>query len=313
MTTPGARSKNAKKNPCGRCEDECNAANGLVCGFCEQWFHLKCVIGMSPEYTDNCDKYVKLFASAALLCQTCRKIASKINKSTRELEIKMGARLVVLEAQKQALEEKVLRMEGRTDEANDRIVRMEQVIQTGMEKAKEEVKEEMSKEMKDKEARSENIVVYGVEESKEADAEKRKEEDERKVKEIADEIGVEIKGLIEVKFRAGKKDETEGKIRPMIVKMTDEETRAKMLDNARKLGRKENWKKVFLSPDLTWKQREEARNEEKRLKDDAEKRNEEAAKNEGANEGKWVVVGKRGARMVVWRGEGAGPTMRAPA
>ena len=57
-----------------------------------------------------------------------------------------------------------------------------------------------------------------------------------------------------------------------------------------------------MSPDLTWQQREEARQEEKRLRDEAEKKNEQA-KNEGRTSGQFIVVGPRGRRRVVWRVE----------
>ena len=68
--------------------------------------------------------------------------------------------------------------------------------------------------------------------------------------------------------------------------------------NARKLAGKDQWKKVFVSPDLTWRQREELKKEEKKLQDDAEKRT-EGLKNEG-KEVKFVVVGQRGRRWVKW-------------
>ena len=77
---------------------------------------------------------------------------------------------------------------------------------------------------------------------------------------MVEEIGVEIKGKMEVKFRAGKKVEG-GKPRPLIVRFEDDETREQLLTHARRLARKEEWRNVFVSPDLTWKQREEVRKE----------------------------------------------------
>ena len=88
----------------------------------------------------------------------------------------------------------------------------------------------------------------------------------------------------------------------MIVRMSDDETRQMLLENARKLARKDEWKRVFISPDLTWQQREAAREEERKLRLEAEKKTEEA-KNEGRGGGKFVVVGPRGRRRVVWRAE----------
>ena len=57
-------------------------------------------------------------------------------------------------------------------------------------------------------------------------------------------------------------------------------------------------KSVFVSQDLTWAQREEARKEEKELRELAEKKTEEAKKD--GKKGKYLVVGQRGRRRVVW-------------
>ena len=119
------------------------------------------------------------------------------------------------------------------------------------------------------------------------------------MKEVAENIGVEIKGEVEVKFRAGKRsEEATAKPRPMIVRVTDDETRESLLKNASRLMRTDNMKRVFISPDLTWEQREEARKVENKLRQEAEKKTEEA-KNEG-RAGKYVVTGQRGRRRIVW-------------
>ena len=119
---------------------------------------------------------------------------------------------------------------------------MEKEIETGMEKAKKEVREEMSTELKAREERSENIVVYGIAESQREEAEERKEEDRKWVLEMAEAIGVGITGEIQVKFHAGKKTEGEEKPRPMVVRIADDDTRQRILENARRLARKEEWK-----------------------------------------------------------------------
>ena len=193
-------------------------------------------------------------------------------------------------------------METKASQVTDKIVEIEQEVETGMEKAKEEVKVEMKEEMREREERATNVVVYGVKESEETDPEKRKKHDAEKVKEMAAKIGVTT-GELEVKFRAGKKnDAANSKPRPMIVRVEDDETRENILRNARRLAREEEWKTVFVSEDLTWKQREEAKAAEKKLREEAEKKTEKA-KNEGKSGGKYVVVGPRGRRRVVWRND----------
>ena len=82
------------------------------------------------------------------------------------------------------------------------------------------------------------------------------------------------------------------------MKVEDDETRAGILANARRMAGKDAWKKVFVSQDWTWKQREEMRKEEIKLKEEAEKRTKE--ENDAQRVGKFVVVGKRGNRWLKW-------------
>ena len=297
----GERAKKKVPSPCGKCEDECKQGNGISCGFCEGWWHSKCIEWMTPEFLDTFDKMKKLYGGSAFLCATCRKLAAKINKSVRDVELRMTDlenRLKTSELERNALAAKIERIEGKADQVKDKVVVMEKDIESGMEKAMIDAKAGVTAEMKEREERSENLVVYGVPESEKENAEDRKKEDEEKVQRMARVVGVEEGEKIEVKFRAGKKSE-EGKPRPLIVKLEDAETRERMLRNSRELGRKEEWRKVFIGPDLTFKQREEAREEERKLREEAEKKSEEA-KNEGRRGGRYVVVGQRGRRRVVW-------------
>ena len=49
---------------------------------------------------------------------------------------------------------------------------------------------------------------------------------------------------------------------------------------------------------MTWQQREEEKKREKQLRDEAEEKNEMAKKD--GKKGKWIVVGKRGRRRLIW-------------
>jgi hypothetical protein len=96
-----------------------------------------------------------------------------------------------------------------------------------LEKAKEEVKDDL----KQIEERSENVVVYGLEEMESEDRNERKEEDLKKMKELMKEIGVENNDLELKAYRAGKRREDK-RPRPMIVTIPDAETKEKTLANA---------------------------------------------------------------------------------
>ena len=303
---PEGTPRTAKKNPCGRCSEECKGGTSLPCAFCETWFHAKCIDGMTPEFIDCCDKLNRLYGGSAFLCVVCRKLVAKLNKSFKDVEKQMSvieARLEKSELENKALKEKIEKMEAQTDQVKVKVGNMEKEIETGMETAKKEVKEEMSMERKEMEEKANNLVVYGLKESEKEDANDRKEEDSEKVRKMAEEIGVEVEGKMEVKFRAGKKLEG-GKSRPLIVRIENDETREQLLTHARRLARKDDWRNVFVSPDLTWKQREEARKEEKRLREEADRMTEQA-KNEGRSDERYVLVGQRGKRRIVrWEERG---------
>ena len=70
--------------------------------------------------------------------------------------------------------------------------------------------------------------------------------------------------------------------------------RERILDNARRLARKDGWTDVYIAPDKTRKQREESKREEERPGGGKTRRTEEATK-EG-KKGKFVVVGSGGKK-----------------
>ena len=292
-----------KKANCGHCKEDTKASTGtsIVCGFCESYFHLKCVDGMTPEFIESCDKMNKMFGGSAFLCVICRKLAAKLNRSFQEVEIRMRViedQLKAAELERDALKEKVGRMENKTDQVKDKVIDIEKEIEAGMEKAKAEMSQGMAKEMRDREGKISGIAIYGLKESEKETSEEQAVEDGEKAKAMIAAIEVEPQGLIEVKYRAGRRNRENDRPRPLIVKVEDDETREKILDNARRLARKEGWKEVYVSPDMTPMQREGSRKEEEKLRAEAETKNEEAKKED--KKGKWVVVGRRGKRWIKW-------------
>lgn len=258
---------------------------------------------MTPDYFDNCRKAYEIWNVSAFICKICRRLMVKMTKRMKELEeavMELRNKVTLLEVEKETVTEKLKVVEGKADQAKHGLVEVEKEVENGMEKAKEEVKLVIKTEMKEREVRSNNIVVYGIPESNEADTDKRKEHDKKQVIEMMKVLEVETKGEVMVKYRAGKIRE-DGKGRPMVVKVKEDEEREKILSHARKLSGKPEWKSVFISPDMTWEQREEEKKVEKRLREEAEKKTEDAKKD--GKTGGYIVVGRRGARRVVWTAE----------
>ena len=201
------------------------------------------------------------------------------------------------------LTERVVKMEGGAEKVKEKVVGMEKEIESGMEKTKKEVTEALETEKTEREEKAANIVIHGLKESTRGKGEERREDDEVAVKQMLRAMEVEAEGEIEVKWRLGKKSD-EAPMRPLVVKFGSKDEKDKVLKNGRKLKRKDPWSTVYVSPDLTYRQRTEARQEEAKLKEEAKEKNEEE-KNDEDREGEWIVVGPRGRRRVVRKKENA--------
>ena len=280
--------------PCAKCDQNCTKSqHALRCECCEQWLHKACIEGMTEEYYDNVVKTKDLFGASAFLCKTCCKVINKVKAGQRELE----GRVKALEVENGDMKKKMAEMERRVGQFEGGL----KTVESGLTKAKEEVREEVQVDMREREERAENLVIFGLKESQKGEAKERVKEDEDRVKELWECLEIEMEeDEAEVKFRAGKKKE-DGKPRPLIVKVKEAEKKERVLSAARKLAKKDSWKGVFLAPDLTPKQREEDKKKEEGRKREAEDKTVEARR-EG-RKGKYIVVGQRGRRRIVWKEE----------
>ena len=127
-------------------------------------------------------------------------------------------------------------------------------------------------EQMEKVQRKKNVVVYNLPESEEEQARDRYKEDEiacRKIFEVMEMENIEQKQLI----RLGKREEY--KIRPVLVKLKDEEAAKEVLVRAKRLRFSEQYAGVFISKDLSRAEREREKNLRKELKELRENETEE--------------------------------------
>ena len=120
--------------------------------------------------------------------------------------------------------------------------------------------------------RKKNFVVYNLPASEEELARDRYTEDEiacRKIFEVMEMENTEQKQLI----RLGKREEY--KIRPVLVKLKDEEAAKEVLVRAKRLRFSEHYAGVFISKDLIRAEREREKNLRKELKELRENETEE--------------------------------------
>ena len=129
--------------PCGKCDENCKKCElSVSCGMCEIWWHKDCIEGMTEAYLDQIIKTEKMFGWSGFLCRVCQKVMAKLNKGMKEME----GRVANLEREKKELALKVEVLEKRVGECKGEI----KVVETGLTKAKEEVKEEMKEELKER-------------------------------------------------------------------------------------------------------------------------------------------------------------------
>ena len=148
-------------------------------------------------------------------------------------------------------------------------------------------------EQMEKVQRKKNVVVYNLPESEEEQARDRYKEDEiacRKIFEIMEMENIEQKQLI----RLGKREEY--KIRPVLVKLKDEEAAKEDLVRAKRLRFSEQYAGVFISKDLSRAEREREKNLRKELK--------ELRKNETEEEWYKIKNGKIVKERIERRGRG---------
>ena len=174
-STPKNTAKPAKKvkYPCGKCNAEVSC--GVACNSCELWFHNKCVEGMTKEYFNNCQKtqYIHLHGFS---------VFASVKKALRETKSELKAVMdwvVMLKLEKEAMAQKVEKIEKGAEMVTERVDVVAKEVASGMEIAKEEVKNDVKTVMAEREERGNNIIIYGLEETKEEDTVKWREEENK--------------------------------------------------------------------------------------------------------------------------------------
>ena len=142
------------------------------------------------------------------------------------------------------------------------------------------------KELYDIEAKRSNIVIFGLPEPERTGTIPPREQDTKVVDEIFDFL-TGGKQAFEIKHRLGAKQD--GKTRPILVNLRDIRSKDEILSKSSTLKGHPLWKKVYVQPDHTKKQREYSRELEAQLKSTAESRNAELKNGE---QWRWVLRGR---------------------
>lgn len=227
---------------CGNCQRPVRESeNGLQCDGCDIWYHAGCERIPVEMY-----KMYKKYKEELWFCQACKPTVKQYIRKMRDIEAKQ----------------------------QDLIARVEQLekgtINKDIDGLVQNITVEEMEEREDRKRRKNNIVLYNLPESDEADPKEREREDNKMCEDLFTNhlkvAGVEIDKVI----RLGRK--VDHRNRPVLVKLQQDGKKWDILSNAECLKNETNlvWKKIGIAPDMTKRQRDQ----NKKLREELqEKRN----------------------------------------
>lgn len=292
---------------CGRCSEKIQKKDDAIeCETCKQPFHITCENVTKTQYKQHlANKRGKNAGLFHFSCATCSRVT-----------VNMMRQMAFLTAQLHDMGKKVDHMESRKADKKE-LKKLDEEMKAGVAKVKEEVTQmkddvtivkekvklmegregtsegstrDIIKEIQDREERRNNVVIFNLPESRSHDPEERVRFDKEEIREIGKICQVNIKKDEMTKvIRMGKNGKD---TRPLLLKFTSEEKKRLLLKNAEKLN-SSRLSRIGIQQDLTTKQREE----EKALKDEADRMTQELS-DEEQGEYKYAVRGPPWARKV---------------
>ena len=223
--------------------------NAICCSKCERWVHQSCSTFNATEYKMlNRKNKINLmwFCDACIPLINCLLRNAPLSPHPRsETEGEMNKKL---------------------DKVIDGFAKLEKAMvnkETAIEEIIEEKVEKYFREKSEREERESNLVFHNLPESSSEDIVDRKSHDIEQVQQILDDLDVDPTYISEP-ARLGKKIETpDGQSKPRLlrVKLGSVSTKKQVLNRAKSLRKSTNqtWTKVYITPDLTYKERVENR------------------------------------------------------
>lgn len=270
---------------CLACNKKCTGSQASVfCQLCSLWCHKTCA-GMSDAVFKSLALQMKEMGMAYWACKSCLNFATKTN-----------ALLKNMDKQLQTMNAKI---DKNTEDIGANRKELKKVdnglrnVERRVEEAKKNICDEMYDELRERETRKLNLVLHGVQEPEDVRNYKEGVEmDKEECGRIFEAINAGVRKE-NLKFckRLGEKSKDP---RPLVIGLTSEETRRRILEKNRELQHS-MYKNVSIVADLTRKQREE----ERRLMAEAEKRNKNLSEEEKSKNLKWMVVGRKGEKRLI--------------
>ena len=288
---PKEKEKQKEKQPAGPPKDPCiycgaNCTTGTIqCASCALWAHNSCT-WLSKEALKGLEVQAKEVGKAYWACRSCMNFNNKWNAQMKE----------------------VSRRQDETDRRVDENSRLIEGVRNIAEEARREVREQanmaetlvgrmeqtMDDELREREVRRLNLVIHGVPEVD--DEIKGNRERSEKDKEQCERIFITMRARTKkdnLRFcrRIGERGNDP---RPIVIGLFSEEEKRHLLDTAKVL-RFTQYEHITFVPDLTKGQRKG----EQRLRDEAQRRNNQLTREDLEKNLKWIIVGLRGEKRLI--------------
>lgn len=275
--------------------------SGVKCEVCDEWFHSKC-----QNVPDDTYQFMMDNKSMHWYCVTCNKSVGKILKVLSKLEArqdkveeeiaKLNSELASIKGEVKEVKEMAEKAETRLDVAIEAKLIAEKIdssFDSRVEVKVKNIKEDVAESM-EIEKRKENLIFFGVKETvSDQQVNDEKHPDWFMIEEIL-KVGLKLDANRHVAdvTRIGRY--VAGKVRPVRVKVTSFESRSEILKRARTLKDCEEFKRIFVAPDLTQKQRKI----DKDLRDHVKQFRAEGEKDARISSGK-VVKNGEGTQVII--------------
>ncbi len=257
---------------------ECNkpvidSENAVCCDKCYRWVHQQCANFNQTEYK-LLTKKGKNQDNLMWFCGACTPLVRCLLRGKPQSPSHSPMLQGELNKKLDRLIEGFTRMEAALCKKEER---MEDIIEDKVNKYLSEQKERSN--------RDQNVIFHNIPESDSTDVNERKNHDIEQVQEVLTLLDVDD-SEVKQPVRLGKKGNVPGKPRLLKVTLNRVETKKETLNKAKKLrtATQSQYNKVYITPDLTYREREESR----RLREELAERRAKGEKDVFIRQGKLV-------------------------
>ena len=267
MTSNDGHASPAGLEVCLRCKKGVKGNEaGLECDLCHYWFHTKCE-GVGADLYKALQKFeeaVRVGRSSSAIkwyCDSCARTVEKVNGRLLQLEMGQMRLMDEMEKLRDKMNQEIKELK---EELEEKLSVHKDKVRAGGEEPAGPLKQEITEAL-DIEKRKDMVVIRGIQESEDMD---------EKVGMIMKELGFskqyQVMGRIGGLRKRGAEESDIadiGRNRLVSVKMESVAVKWRVVSGSRRLSNSENFKDIFISPDLTRKQAEEDRKLRLKLKE----------------------------------------------